>query len=373
MKSDTALYGPQRIAAARAAVGQADLDALVLTPGAELRYLSGYDAKPSERLTALVVPADGPARLVVPRLERPGAQGSPASSCGVEIVDYADGDDPFALAGELLPHASPRIGASERMWALHWHGLSTALPGARLRLASEVIDPMRMVKSDAEVAELARAAEAVDRVHSRMGEWLRAGRAEAEVARDVAAAILDEGHVGVSFVIVASGPNGASPHHRPGDRIVEAGDVVVVDIGGVVSAGYGSDCTRTYSLGAPPEDFVAYYEPLRAAHRAGVEAARPGVSAESVDAAAREVLRQAGYSEYFTHRTGHGIGLDGHEAPYIVGGDKTVLREGMAFSVEPGVYLPGRHGARIEDIVVCVEGGARRLNTLSTELKVLLG
>lgn len=375
MSAAESLYTPERIAAAREAAVTLGIDALVITPGAELRYLTGYDAHASERLTALVVPIAGPATLIVPRLERALAENSPLPGVGVSLTDYIDGDDPFALlAAHLDAHlAGTRraLGAAERMWAAHWHGVEGAVDGAQLVLAGDVINPMRMVKNAAEVAELARAAAAIDRVHNRMGEWLRPGRTEREVGADIAAAIIEEGHTAVSFVIVASGPNGASPHHGLSDRVIEGGEPVVVDIGGTVDTGYGSDCTRNYCVGEPPADYTAYYGALKAAHQAGVDAVRPGVTAASVDAATRAVLTDAGYGEYFTHRTGHGIGLDGHEAPYIVSTDETVLTPGMTFSIEPGVYVSGRHGARIEDIVVCTEEGVTRLDTLPTEVTIL--
>ena len=375
MSAATTLYTPERIAEVQAAAAAAGIDALVVTPGAELRYLTGYDAHPSERLTALVVPRTGPASLVVPRLERPLAERSPLPGTGAGIVDFGDGEDPYAVVAVLLdahlPDARRVLGAAERMWASHWHGLEGAVKGASLAMAGTVLSPLRMVKSEAEVAELARAAEAIDRVHARMGEWLRPGRTEHEVAADISRAIIEEGHTAVSFAIVAAGPNGASPHHHVSDHVIQPGEPVVVDIGGTVDTGYASDCTRTYCVGAPPTDFTAYYGALQAAHQAGVDAVRPGVTAASVDAATRAVLVEAGFGDYFTHRTGHGIGLDGHEAPYIVSTDETVLRPGMAFSIEPGVYVPGRHGARIEDIVVCTETGVRRLDTLPTEVVIL--
>nr|WP_275586425.1 M24 family metallopeptidase [Geodermatophilus normandii] len=231
-----------------------------------------------------------------------------------------------------------------------------------------------MVKTPAEVEELALAGAAIDRVHARMGEWLRVGRTEAEVGADIAAAILAEGHVGVDFTIVGSGPNGASPHHELSDRVVEAGDLVVVDIGGETATGYRSDCTRTYAVGGEPDAEVAeWYAVLQEAQDAAVAAVRPGVTAEEVDAVARDRITAAGWGEHFIHRTGHGIGLDTHEAPYIVAGNDLPLESGMAFSVEPGIYLAGRCGARIEDIVVCTDDGVRTLNEGPRELVVLPG
>jgi Xaa-Pro dipeptidase len=209
-------------------------------------------------------------------------------------------------------------------------------------------------------------------VHSRVGEWLRAGRTEAEVAADIAAAIVEEGHATAEFVIVGSGPNGASPHHSVSDRVIERGDVVVVDIGGPLPSGYNSDSTRTYALGTPREPDVAEaYAALQAAQHAAVAAVRPGVTCEAVDGAARGVLAETGLAEHFIHRTGHGIGLDVHEEPYVVAGNDLPLEPGMTFSIEPGVYLTGRWGARIEDIVAVTDDGVERFNTRPTELVLL--
>jgi Xaa-Pro aminopeptidase len=246
------------------------------------------------------------------------------------------------------------------------------MPGVRQELASSALRDLRASKSAAEVAALLAAGEAIDRVHAQVPGWLRAGRTEAQVAADIADAIVAEGHATVDFTIVASGPNGASPHHTASDRVLQPGDPVVVDIGGTMPSGYCSDCTRTYAIGEPPADFVAYYEVLQAAQDAACSAVRPGVSAEAVDAAAREPITSAGYGEYFVHRTGHGIGLETHEDPYIVSGNTEPLRAGYAFSVEPGIY-PGPHGARIEDIVVCTQDGCQRLNNVTRDLVVVAG
>ncbi|MEI4271282.1 Xaa-Pro peptidase family protein [Klenkia sp. LSe6-5] len=367
-----------RLRRAREVADELDLDAVVVTPGADLRYLCGYAAHALERLTALVLPRRGEPLLVVPRLEAPVVAASPAGALDLELLAWDETDDPFALvAGELrsrLGAAPTTLAVGARTWAEHALGLQRAVPGARLELATPVVDRLRAVKSPAEVAELALAGAAIDRVHARMAEWLRVGRTEAEVGADIAAAIVAEGHVAVDFTIVGSGPNGASPHHELSDRVVGAGDLVVVDIGGELPSGYRSDCTRTYVVGAPPDqETVDWYAVLQEAQAAACAAVRPGVTAEAVDAAARDVIADAGWGEAFVHRTGHGIGLDTHEAPYIVAGASTVLQPGMAFSVEPGIYLPGRHGARIEDIVVCTEDGARLLNGGPRELVELPG
>ncbi|SFO76708.1 Xaa-Pro aminopeptidase [Geodermatophilus dictyosporus] len=376
--STGALVSIDRVHAARAVAAELGVDVLVLTPGSDLRYLCGYDAHAMERLTALVVPRVGDPLLVVPRLEAPMVDAGPAGALGLELRAWDETDDPFALlAAEVtarLGAAPTRVAVGARTWAEHALGVHRALPGSALELATPVVDRLRMVKTAPEVEELAAAGAAIDRVHARMGEWLRVGRTEAEVGADIAAAILAEGHVGVDFTIVGSGPNGASPHHELSDRVVQAGDLVVVDIGGETATGYRSDCTRTYAVGSEPGAEVAeWYAVLQDAQEAAVAAVRPGVTAEQVDAVARDRIAAAGWGEHFIHRTGHGIGLDTHEAPYIVAGNDLPLEAGMAFSVEPGIYLAGRCGARIEDIVVCTDEGVRALNRGPRELVVLPG
>ncbi len=360
----------ERLARAQSATRAAGLDALLISPGPDLRYLTGYDALPLERLTCLVLPADGDPRVVVPLLERPAAEASPLGDLGAELVAWGETEDPYALVASLLTRGD-RVAVDNHMWAEKVLRLRAAMPGAEQHLAGAVLRELRIRKAPDEVEALRRAGAAIDRVHAQVPQWLRAGRTEREVGRDIADAILAEGHVTVDFVIVASGPNGASPHHEVSDRVIESGDPVVVDIGGTMPDGYCSDETRTYCVGEPPADFAAYYDVLLAAQKAACDHVAPGVSAESVDAAARQVIAAAGYGDFFVHRTGHGIGLETHEEPYIVGGNTEVLDAGMAFSIEPGIYLPGRHGARIEDIVVCGETGGERVNLRPRELVIL--
>ena len=355
------LTSPDRVSHAQKAAAGAGVDALLVTPGPDLRWLTGYDALPLERLTCLVLPADGPAFMLAPGLEVPAVLASPVRDLDVEVVGWGETDDPYAEIAARL--GSPaRVALANRMWAEQVLRMRAALPGAEQSLASGVIGELRMRKSPEEVDALRRAGQAIDRVHARMAEFLRPGRTEREAGREIAAAILDEGHATVDFVIVGSGPNGASPHHEVGDRVLQAGDPVVVYIGGTTPEGYCSDCTRMYTLGAPPAEFTDYFAVLHQAQLAACAHARPGVTAESVDAAARGVIAAAGYVDAFVHRTGHGIGVETHEEPYIVEGNATVLEAGMAFSIEPGIYLSGRHGARIEDIVVATPDGIERLN-----------
>lgn len=372
------LFPVERLAAAQKAAADAGIDALLISPGADLRYLTGYHAMPLERLTCLVLPAAGEATLVVPQLEHPAASASPAARLGIDIVGWPETGDPFALVADLLrtgPGGPPaRVAVANRMWAEHAMALRHALPDTEQCLAGRVLRDLRLRKTPEEVDALRRAAAAIDRVHQRMGEWLRAGRTEAQVGRDIAEAIVAEGHTSAEFVIVGSGPNGASPHHAVSDRVIQRGDPVVVDIGGVTAEGYWSDETRTYLAGGTPDaEFTRYYQVLHRAQQAARDAVRPGVTAESIDAAAREVITDAGYGQFFVHRTGHGIGLEGHEDPYLVAGNTEPISEGMAFSVEPGIYLPGRHGARIEDIVVCTATGVDALNEVSRDLVILEG
>jgi Xaa-Pro aminopeptidase len=354
--SDPALYPTERLAAVADAVRARGLDVLLLTPGPDLRYVTGYDAKQLERLTCLAVPAEGDPFLLVPALELKAAQASPASGLDIDIRTWGETANPFALISDAL--GAPReVALSDRMWALHVLGFRAAFPEATQHLASAVLSPLRMRKSAAEVAALKEAGDAIDRVHASVPNWLRAGVTERQVGAKIAEAILAEGHVQVDFTIVGSGPNAASPHHEVSDRVIQEGDVVVVDIGGTMPSGYCSDCTRTYAVGHAPDDFLKYYEVLQRAQEAATASVRPGVTAESVDRTARGIIADAGYGDWFIHRTGHGIGLESHEDPYIVEGNTIPLEPGMAFSIEPGIY-PGPHGARIEDIVVCADPAA---------------
>ncbi len=363
------LYPASRVTAAAAAARAAGIGALLLTPGPDLRYATGYDAHQLERLTCLAIPAAGDPFLIVPRLELPAAQASPAGRTGIELIPWDETDDPYSILARRLSGVTS-VGLSDRMWALMVLRLRAALPDARQELASRALRELRARKSPAELAALLAAGEAIDRVHARVPGWLRPGRTELEVAADIGDAITEEGHARVDFTIVASGPNAASPHHTAADRVLAPGDAVVVDIGGTMPSGYCSDCTRTYAIGTPPDEFLAYYAVLRDAQDAACAAVAPGVAAEAVDAAAREPIIAAGYGDYFVHRTGHGIGLESHEDPYIVSGNAEQLRPGYAFSIEPGIY-PGPHGARIEDIVVCTQQGCERLNNVTRDLVVV--
>ncbi len=348
-------------------LASAGVGALIVGPGSDLRYLTGYAALALERPTLLVVRADGAARLVAPLLEEHRARGE-VEDPAVEIVTYGELDDPYAPISDVLgglPH--PEVAFGDQLWTMFTLAVQQREPGLRWRTAAPLLAELRSRKDASELSALARVGAAIDRVHLRVPDVLAVGRTEREVADDLAAMIREE-HDTVDFVIVAGGPNSASPHHEPGERVLRSGDVVVVDIGGKLD-GYSSDMTRTYVLGEPPEGFLAAYAALERAHAAGVAAVRPGVTAAEVDAAARAVLEEAGLGEAFLHRTGHGIGLDTHEAPWIFASDRTVLEEGMTFSVEPGFYLAGHAGARIEDIVGVTADGVRLLNEVDRSLR----
>jgi Xaa-Pro aminopeptidase len=328
---------------------------------------------PLERLTMLVLPRDGQASLVVPALEAPRVEERPEA---FRLVPWGETEDPVSTVARLA--GTPRRAAiGDRTWALFVLGLQEALPGTAFVPASQVTGPLREVKDAAEVQALRAAARAVDSVATAMRERPFAGRTEADLSREFVSRMLEAGHERANFAIVASGPNAASPHHEPGERVVAEGDSVVCDFGGAWGGrdgsptGYCSDITRTFVVGEPPAQLAELYAVLAEAQERGVQAARVGESCEAVDAAARSVITEAGYGEFFVHRTGHGIGLEEHENPYLVAGNTTPLRPGHAFSVEPGIYLPGRCGARIEDIVVATETGPERLNQAPRDLAVV--
>jgi len=382
-------YG-ERLEQARAAAAAAGVDALLVGVGADLRYLAGYSAHPLERLTLLVVPAaaHAPLTLVAPRLEATPARSCPAAVTGtVTVATWEETEDPMRLVAAVLERATGHgvasvraVAVSDGLRAAFVLGLQRVLPGARFSLGSAVLRSIRMRKDDDEVALLRAAAHAADRVVSTIAHGRLVGRTEEDVAREVRARLVAEGHEAASFWIVASGPNSASPHHEPGPRVIGAGEAVVIDIGGTLG-GYGSDITRTIWVAGegdgtaipPHPDFLRLYDVLHDAQAAATSAVRPGIACEAIDAAARDRIAAAGFGACFFHRTGHGIGLEGHEDPYIVAGNTEPLAEGMAFSVEPGIYLEGRFGARIEDIVVCGDDGPVVLNEMTRELLVVRG
>ncbi len=382
--------GPGRIAhrlsRARHLAAESGLDALLVGVGADLAYLAGYAALPLERLTMLVVPARGRPTLVVPRLEAMAARATAAAEAEtVAVLPWDETEDPFALVADAAERGAEggagtvrSVAVSDRLWATFVLRLEEALPGARFSLVSDVLRGERMVKDPDEVELLRAAARAADRVVEQVAHGRLIGRTELDVSREVRDRLVIEGHDEAAFAIVGSGPNSASPHHQATDRVIRAGEPIVLDIGGTLG-GYGSDITRTLWVTggdpakSPDEAFLALYRVLRDAQAAATREVRPDVPAEHIDAVAREIISAAGYGPAFLHRTGHGIGLEEHEDPYIVAGNRTPLRPGMAFSIEPGIYIEGRYGARIEDIVVCGEDGPIVLDTVTRDLLVVHG
>ncbi|QCB28426.1 M24 family metallopeptidase [Corynebacterium endometrii] len=363
----------QRLDRAQKLASQAGIDALLIGTGADFAYLTGSWVSSHERLTVLVIPADGEVRVVAPGTDKTTLDNSPIPELAVTVVGWNDGEDAHGMAIEPLSNPST-IAVSGGLSADHllaFQGMES-MAETRWVLASEVLSELFTVKDEAEIEQLSSAGRAIDAVHARVPGLLRAGRTEAEVAEDIAELILEH-HSAIDFIIVGSGPNGANPHHSYSDRVLSDGDPVVVDIGGTYGAGYHSDCTRTYVVGGDlsgaPRDFIEAYGHLEQAQSAAREQARPGVSAESVDAAARRHLEKAGYGDWFIHRTGHGIGLSTHEEPFIMLGNTLELAPGMAFSIEPGIYKPGEWGMRLEDIVVITDEGYESLNTSPRELR----
>ena len=342
-----------RRARAAARCREAGVAVLLLAPGSDLTYLSGYRIFSSERLTCLVLASNGAATLVVPALEAPRAA---VAAPDLAQATWTETADPYALVASLLTMPGA-VAISDQMWASFALRLQDRLPGRTFRVASEITRELRMRKDPAELEALRAVSAAADRAYLRALDLDFAGRSERAVGADLAALLRDEGHDEVLFTIVAAGEDGASPHHQTGERKIRKGDTVVLDFGGTRS-GYGSDITRTVHVGGrAPEEVVRVHDVVRRAQAAGYDAARAGATAESVDAAARAVITDAGYGDFFIHRLGHGIGLDGHEHPYLVTGNDQTLEPGMAFSIEPGVYLPGRFGVRIEDIAIIGDDG----------------
>jgi Xaa-Pro aminopeptidase len=356
-----------RLDRATALTTEAGLDGLLVTPGADLAYLTGYGPMPFERLTLLVVAPGRDPVLLVPMLERPAALASPAGDV-VEVLGWTDGDDPYEAAARLLP--SGRLALSDQTWASHVLGLERAADGFSLTAAGRALPLLRAVKDAGELAALRAVGAAADAAFGDIVTVRFEGRRELDVAADLADALLAHGHETVEFTIVGSGPNAASPHHEASERPIAAGDAVVLDFGGRMG-GYCSDITRTVAVGEPSEELARVHDVVREAQAAGVAAVRSGASCEDVDRAARAVVEAAGYGERFIHRTGHGIGLEVHEMPYIVRGNPTRLEAGMTFSVEPGVYLPERLGVRIEDIVAVTADGVERFNEAPRDLTVV--
>lgn len=369
MQEITARHFAERLARGAEQARAAGFDGLVVAPGPDLAYFADYlPVATTERITLLVIPSSGEPTLLVPALERGGAAETRAAGA-LRLIDWADGDDEYLPAAGLL-RPDGRYAISDATWAMHLLGLQEKLPQARFAAISRALPLLRAVKSADEVDRLAAAGAAADATFEEVLRLPFAGRSERELAAELDRLLREHGHAQVDFTIVASGPNGADPHHEPGGRVIAEGDTVVLDFGGLLD-GYGSDTTRTVHVGEPTDEEHEVYEVVKRAQQTAFEAVAVGVPCQEIDRAARRVIREAGYGEFFIHRVGHGIGVTTHEPPYLVEGEDRPIEAGMCFSIEPGIYLPGRFGVRIEDIVVAAEDGAHRLNNSSRELHLV--
>jgi Xaa-Pro aminopeptidase len=359
----------RRMARATEQAEAAGLTGVLVTPGPDLLYFTGYEPIAiTERITLLVLQASRDPAMIVPVLERPDAEAAPGAGA-LSVSDWTDGSDPYAETAKLLDPGGT-YAMSDSAWAMHVLGLQEALPESKYVSMTSSLPMLRAVKDADELERLAAAGAAADASFEQITQVRFAGRRESEIAADLAGFLRDHGHSEVDFTVVGSGPNGANPHHEFGERVIEEGDMVVLDFGGIKD-GYGSDTTRTVHVGEPTAEEREVYEVVRRAQQAGFEAVRPGVECQEIDRAARRVIADAGYGEQFIHRPGHGIGLTTHEPPYMIEGDENPLEPGMCFSIEPGIYLPGRFGVRIEDIVTVTEQGGRRLNNTTRELQIV--
>jgi Xaa-Pro aminopeptidase len=347
----------------------AGLAGVLVTPGPDLVYFTGYSPMAvTERITVLAISVSRDPAMIVPVLEAGDAQAAPGAAA-VTLSGWSDGEDPYRATAGLLD-ARGRYAISDSAWAMHVLGLQRALPDSSYVSMTTALPMLRAIKDRDELERLAAAGAAVDACFEEIAQVRFEGRRERDIGADLSALLLEHGHSQVDFTVVGSGPNGAKPHHELSERVIERGDMIVLDFGGLRD-GYASDITRTVHVGEPEDAEREVYETVHRAQQAGFEAVRPGVACQEVDRAARRVIADAGYGEYFIHRTGHGIGLTTHEPPYIVEGEAQPLQPGMCFSVEPGIYLPGRFGVRIEDIVTLGEDGGRRLTNSSRDLRIV--
>jgi Xaa-Pro aminopeptidase len=375
----------ERLAHAQQSVAQQGARALLVGVVPELEWLVGYAAVGHERLNLLVVPPSGPATFVGPRLEAAAAGQAPGLSTGsVRSITWQETDDPYRLVPPLLAATPPiasgsgEVLVSDGLRAAFVLSLQSALgDGVRWGLASSLLAPLRRSKDAEELALMQEAAAAADRVIEAVAAGPLVGRTEADVAREVRQRLVDEGHDTADFAIVASGPHSASPHHEPDARVIRGGEPLLLDIGGR-RRGYCSDTTRTFWVAgdgdeAPDPDFLSIHRLTEEAQAEARAAVRPGLAYAALDGVARDRIRAGGQGDRFIHRLGHGIGLEVHEEPYVVSSNQDRLRIGDTFSIEPGIYLEGRYGVRIEDVVVVTPDGGRSLNATERRLRVIAG
>ncbi len=355
----------ERIRRVREEMAKRGVDALAIGVGADLIYLAGYPAHTSERLTLLVVPKEGEPKIVVPELEAPrlGPAGVPFAP-----VAWSETQDPTAIAADLLWETGARtVATGNELWAAFLVKMQRHLPEVQWTLAGEILRELRMCKDETEIGYLREASHRTDAAWVDFTKTKIAGLTERQAADRLSDLMRAHGMESMAFCLCASGPNSASPHHNTGNRVIQEGDAVVFDFGGRYKH-YVSDITRTVHIGEPSDEYRKVYDIVLRANEATFAAVRPGVPCEDLDKAARDVITRAGYGEYFIHRVGHGLGLDVHEEPYLVGGNDLPLRPGMVFSDEPGVYIPGKFGIRVEDAVVCTATGGEKLNEAPRDL-----
>lgn len=337
----------------------------LITPGPNLRYLTGYKAKNLERLTCLKITENEKPVLLVPELEKLAAIDSGLDQNLIDIETWREGSDPYSIYSN---HSFKNVLIDEKMTADKLLNFQKIYANCNFFNFSSLIKQVRSVKSESEISELKKVGLMIDKVHEYVPTVLKPGFTEIEIAKKIASKILEVGHENVDFVIVASGKNSASPHHEPSNKVIEKNDVVVVDIGGTSYSGYCSDSTRTYCMGEAPIEFKEFYDSLKIAQENACQAVKKDMTGKQLDAISRDKLTEAGLGEFFTHRTGHGIGMETHEEPYIVSTNNEKIVSGNAFSIEPGFYIENKFGARIEDIVVKTDQGFIRCNETSRDL-----
>jgi Xaa-Pro aminopeptidase len=358
----------KRLAALRGAMQEAGADLVALAPGANMDWLVGFHPMATERLCLLIVSMTTEA-FVLPSLDVEAVR----TLTDIPIFVGSDEESPSRALDAALTavggKTARKVVFDETMRADHVLLLIDALPAALRSVTTDTIGALRMRKSEDEIAGLKAIAEIIDEAMQAAFSALAAGRSELEVEIAIKEAFARHG-ARLGYWVIGGGPNSAYPHHSTGERKLGAGDAVVIDIAGYKD-GYYSDMTRMAAVGHAPEGYDQIHAIVNRAVEAGIRAARVGARARDVDAAARQVITEAGYGEYFVHRTGHGIGLEVHEPPFITASSETVLDEGMTFTIEPGIYLPGRFGIRLEEIVVVRKAGAEILSSLSRDLRIV--
>jgi len=347
-----------------------NVDALLLSVGADLPYFIGYEAMPLERLTMLIIRDEGNPTLVIPKLERARVTERPTI---FNIREWGETEDPIEIVATALT-GSVRVAIGDTTWTRFTIELLKRMPSIDLLRANPITSQLRSIKSTEELERLQQAASAVDKIAYRLqnGQIELIGKTEREISEELGRQIISEGHSKVNFAIVAAGENAASPHHEAGERRIQKSEIVLCDFGGTMygddGVGYCSDVTRCVWTGNPPQEFVEMYGVLQEAQRKQVQEATHGTPAQQVDRVGRQIISAAGYGEFFVHRTGHGIGVEAHEEPYIVEGNIDPIRSGNVFSIEPGIYIPQKWGIRLEDIVAVTESGPLPLNTVNHDL-----